>query len=200
MATITLPNLNVALEAGLAVGTDAGFTYDLKLPVHISSGLNAACSAAAIWAYERFSDESDVVRALYVNGAVACIKCGLCVRVGTSVDGDWEPKEGGNIPVPSDAVKNGAQAVLPPAIMRDAVILIVATKANFWAMNHHTGQGEAQGYAKKVLVKLFRDGVNKSAETMAHTIGHWASTIKVLTLAGVRGLKAHGDPLSIAVY
>lgn len=59
--------------------------------------------------------------------------------------------------------------------------MIIATKVNWYQMNHHTGQSmtTAAGYTKKVLM-LFDQHVNEDVERMAHAIGHWPSTIKVL--------------------
>lgn len=64
--------------------------------------------------------------------------------------------------------------------------LIVATKATWWLTNH-TGQGEVIGYTRKVLVAQFGSQATQEAITMAHTIGHWASTIGILSLTTLQG-------------
>jgi hypothetical protein len=63
--------------------------------------------------------------------------------------------------------------------------LIVATKVSWWLTNHHTGGSPAVGYTAKVLGMFFKDLSPVIGTTLAHTIGHWASTIKVLNIADI---------------
>ncbi|CAH0388462.1 unnamed protein product [Bemisia tabaci] len=87
------------------------------------------------------------------------------------------------------------EAVTPDAIVK-ALSIVIATKANLYLMNHHTGQGPLQGYAKKVaLVQYPTWRENDTAVvTCIHTIGHWASTLAVFHIAQVPGIRALSGP------
>ena len=70
--------------------------------------------------------------------------------------------------------------------VRTALTAIVATKAGFWLMNHHTGQGGFMGYPRKVADVLWSGEtfpIGMQVKVM-HTIGHWSSTLHVLRKAG----------------
>lgn len=198
---INLPPVNGLFEAGIAVGLDPSLPEAEKLPILRMASTEDAISYAAQWANTTFAAKPNAAKQLYVNGAVACIGAGLCTTVGTANDGDWIMVE-----KPSDKVKAG----IPPNYVNRkeihrALTLIVATKANWWTSNHHTGQAnqELTGYVKKVMAVFELESGNPDIMTAAHTIGHWASTISVLTAAGVAGLKVPNapmhDPLSTMV-
>lgn len=193
--TINLPTINGALEAGLAVGTDVSLADDAKLPICSAASLGDAVKQAAVWAYTKFAGSPQEVLEMYVSGAAICIQGALCRMIGVSLDGDWK-EAGANIAglsVPADV--GPIQAMISSTNYQRALTIIVATRANWWLTNHHTGQGECQGYTRKVLVSFFGQGFTKAHVDMAHTIGHWASTIHVLGLADITGLRAVGGPL-----
>ena len=68
------------------------------------------------------------------------------------------------------------------------LLCIAATKANWWAMNHHTGQAAMVGYALKVANVHLSDLQDNIRMQLMHLIGHWCSTIYILSIAGVEGL------------
>ena len=57
-------------------------------------------------------------------------------------------------------------------------------------MNHHTGQVVMVGYALKVANSHLADLQHNVKMQLMHLVGHWCSTIYVLTRAGVEGLRS----------
>ncbi|KAF5394551.1 hypothetical protein PHET_11157 [Paragonimus heterotremus] len=94
-------------------------------------------------------------------------------------DGDWV---NANYDVSSAITTVGK--MLESTKMRACVSLIVATKVNYYQTNHHTGRSttETSGYTAKTINKLLADSnlSNEEQVTLAHTLGHWASTKAVL--------------------
>lgn len=76
-----------------------------------------------------------------------------------------------------------------------ALTLIIATKATWWLTNHHTGQGEPIGFTRKVLIAQYGAHLSAETVTMAHTIGHWASTVNILSIAEVQSLRRVSDAI-----
>lgn len=191
--SITLPDLNGTMEAGLAVGTDPRLAEGDRLPVLITGTIQAAAQHAMNWALGRWRNVDHQAREIYIAGAAAAIFCKLVRRLGTQPDGDWIEAVATTAPTPADLpILN--QSCTPESIQR-AVTLLVATKANWWLTNHHTGQGEVAGYVRKVLEAQYGRNVQPSIVTAAHTIGHWISTIYVLRTAEIRDLAEIGDAL-----
>jgi hypothetical protein len=92
--------------------------------------------------------------------------------------------------------KNGEVPVfayLKDYITNDVVVRILsaclATKINFFSINHHTGQGEMTNFMKKVLTTLYPDQMREAkarAVTAAiHQAGHWMSTHSVFNALGM---------------
>lgn len=74
--------------------------------------------------------------------------------------------------------------------MKRSVTVAVATKANFWLMNHHTGQGAVAGYVKKVLDLFYKDRVTDQLVSAAHNLRHLTSTLGILRITGIGDLRA----------
>lgn len=68
--------------------------------------------------------------------------------------------------------------------MKIAATVMAATKANFWVMNHHTGQGDVQGYIKKVLDIFYKEKSSEQITSAAHNL--FASTFKCLSIYGMQ--------------
>lgn len=192
---VHLPDVNGCYEAGLAVGTDPRFHEDSKLPAFVNGNVGSACERAVAWAYEKWSSKLERICTLYCNAAYVCIKSSLIRRVGNQLDGDWREERVAPNSGLNEAQLAAAAATKIAENIQFALTLIVPTKANFWYMNHHTGQGEVQGYTRKVLVQRFGMNVSEEAVTAAHTIGHWASTLVLLSLANVTGIREVSDPI-----
>lgn len=181
---VTLPAINGEIEAGLAVGVEAGLPEDSKLQVISTGTKDAMVKFSATWAYQKFSDTPSECRSMYTNAAAVITGCRLFAKVGELHDGDWTYVR--QVALGEETPPDG---YLRLEEMRRAACIIIATKANYWLMNHHTGQGAVAGYVKKILNVYFGDAMSESMVSCAHTIGHWASTIHILTLAGIQGLK-----------
>lgn len=196
---IIIPDINGSIEAGLAVGTDPSLSDDKKIPIVEAATTQTASRVAAKWAYFTFRDSPDAIRRAYVSAAVICVQAGLCRRIGAIPDGDWRTFnseaaigiQGAESMTAADS--NRISSMITKDDMQKALTLIIATKATWWLTNHHTGQGEPIGFTKKVLTAQY--GAHLSAEivTMAHTIGHWTSTINILTIAEVQSLRRVSD-------
>ena len=63
--------------------------------------------------------------------------------------------------------------------------------------NHHLGQTELGGYVLKVLMSKYSKTESVNLKNAVHTAGHWASTLKIYTAAGITN-KGVGEPVMIA--
>ena len=59
-----------------------------------------------------------------------------------------------------------------PALVQSLLLCISATKANWWSMNHHTGQGTIVGYALKVSNVHLTDLQENIRMAIMHLMGH----------------------------
>ena len=115
-------------------------------------------------------------------------------------DGDWK-----HVTTPitaSDEQINalGTSVFQSSAIVQRMLLCILDTKANWWSMNHHTGQGSMVGYALKVANVHLADLQDNVRMALMQLIGHWCSSIYILDRAGVAGLRMTvpawgGEPL-----
>ncbi|KAM0726700.1 hypothetical protein ACS0PU_007884 [Formica fusca] len=186
---IDIPSINGAIEAGITIGVDSSLPEDKKLPILMQGVAPAALAVvkqhAALWAYVQFTDAT--ARRLFVNGVLGVIDTGLIYAVQDLPDGDWVKA---NVAQQATAVqKQAIEGIVVRDDMLKAVTVAVATKANFWLMNHHTGQGQVAGYVKKVLDVFYPNAVNDQVVSAAYNLGHFTSTLRVLGLAEIAGLK-----------
>lgn len=184
---IALPPINGSLEAGIAVGVDPNLPDDIKLPLLVGSNLQRAVSLAGAWARSKFSNMPPAALDLMTSGAMTCVMFGLLRKINGQSDGDWMPiqvppaEAEGWDPVPASTYTVES--------LRNALTVIIATKANYWLTNHHTGQGSPSGYVLKVLTLKFPGADMASLTTAAHTLGHWASTLHCLNVAQIPGVR-----------
>lgn len=73
--------------------------------------------------------------------------------------------------------------------LRLALTVCIATKANFWLTDHHTGQGTVSGYVAEVLPKKYPRADLSQMTNAAHTVGHWISTLHVLNVAQIPNMR-----------
>lgn len=188
--TINLPSITGKIEAGITVGVNASLPDEKKLPILIQAGKPAIATMiknnAIIWGLSQFHEVA--ARELFLNGIAAAIDLGLiCTHAGTVVpDGDWEIS---SIVLPMQEEMAAVVRLITHEKMKVATTVIVATKANYWTMNHHTGQGAVQGHVKKVLDIFYKDRVTDSLVSAAHNLGKFVSTLKVLSIAGIESIR-----------
>ena len=159
LQAINLPSINGRYELGLSVGINAGVSDDIKLPV-LNSGDDSAVYRSMV-AFVATSSHFDAW-GLRAKQCLAAAVTGICqaklVRlrgVGADVaagvpgqlvpDGDWR-----SIDIPVNATDEQINALSPtvfqnPNMVQSMLFCIAATKANWWAMDHHTGQGANGG-------------------------------------------------------
>lgn len=136
--TIILPSLGQEIEAGLAAFMNAPLPDEKKLPILIQDGKIATVtmvkSNAVIWGLSQFNQVA--ARELFLNGIAAAIDLGLiCTHAGTHIpDGNWK-KSSIVLPI-SQEEKTTVERLITREKMKAAVSIIVATKANYWMMNH----------------------------------------------------------------
>lgn len=70
--------------------------------------------------------------------------------------------------------------------------IVLATKVNYWQMNHHIGQPEVTGYVKKAIRICFKDEDLAELGNMCWIAGHWVSTKGFLKSIGVRHVVSKG--------
>lgn len=186
---INLPSINGEIEAGITVGVDASLPEDKKLPIYCTANAPGTMSqikeVAMVWAYRQFTDND--ARRLLMNGIAGILDLGLIRHILEVPDGDWRKVM--TYDRADEETKKSINAMVSLEEMIRAVTVAVATKANFWLMNHHTGQGAVAGYVKKVLEVFYKDRVTDQLVSAAHNLGHYTSTLGVLDIAGIDGVR-----------
>ncbi len=119
------------------------------------------------WACNKFGGNSDV-RTLMVNAIVVLVDCGLVPEQ----DSDYTLINNPTEVMQSDANDEAIKALVTPVKQRQAATIMVATKANYWLINHHVGQGAFAGFAKKVYSVLLKLIDETHARAAFHTMGH----------------------------
>lgn len=137
--------------AGLAVGLDPALADSDKLPINISDTVRRARTRVAYWAYDHYASYPQKIREGFVAGAVAAVTCGLLRTHEGKPDGDFRYVR--NKGIISKAKADEISRMMTNEAQFRALALIVSTKAQWWACNHHTGQSytETTGFVKKTL-------------------------------------------------
>lgn len=192
---MNLPSINGEIEAGITIGVDASLPDDKKLPILYQgadvASINMVKINAAVWAYREVHNV--IARRLFVNGVCVAIDMGLICEIGgpttrTGIpDGDWR-KIVNPLQMTQDEA-NLIKTLVTVEDMKEAIAIMVATKANWWLMNHHIGQGAVQCHVKKILEVFYPMGVTDQLVTVAHNLGHFASTLKILKFADKPNLR-----------
>ncbi|APG78080.1 hypothetical protein [Wenzhou qinvirus-like virus 1] len=185
---VNLPLLNGQFEVGIAAAGDQSLPDAAKLHVNTSLDVALAATQAAQYASTTAADalgvNSDALRKWLGIGAYAIVRCGLIRNHNGRPDGDWTHTDA---PPVGELAHRGDINV---ENIGKVVTAVVATKAGFWLMNHHTGQHQMQGYPRKVADMMWSaqelTAANKA--TLMHTIGHWASTLYILGKARIPGI------------
>jgi len=178
-----IPEVNGAYEVGLATGVDASLSDSDKICVpHMAANAHVAAVGAAAWAFNKFTGAD---RCDYVAAAYAVVKYGLVSpdsgdsRLGTTAS--------------SVALASGDafQSFISEATIKRALLMVVATKVNWWTMNHHTGSGSIQGFARKTAFAVLgaTDATLLDLSRCMYVVGHWCSTRRVLSAIGIPGVK-----------
>lgn len=190
---IVLPSINGEIEAGITVGVDASLPDDKKLPILLVGGVPAQLAVikqnCLSWGLNKFTDNT--AKALFLNGISGLLDTGLICTTpstdGGTPDGDWY-KTLTEFPL-DEAGKTALTSTITLEAVKKAVTVAIATKANFWLMNHHTGQGQVAGYVKKVLDVFYPNAVTDQVVSAAHNLGHFTSTLFILNMAGIAGVR-----------
>jgi len=170
-------------EIGLATGVDAALPDSEKLQVNAdATGIHEAGACSAAWAFHKFTDAN---KKDYVAGAYTAVTYGFATRD----SGDSHAMT--QIPTISATDADAFKSCISEASVKRALMMIVATKVNWWTTNHHTGTGALQGFARKAAYAVLGANENNEAQIgkAMYTVGHWCSTRQVLSLIGVKGLK-----------
>lgn len=170
------------------VNVDPALAQDEKLPILRGTDYPVVRSCAAITVYRRTSSLPHDVRTIAVNGAIACVDFGLCRKVRSKPDGDWAYVD--SAPFATHEEWKAIVGMYSTANQVKARTLILATKANFWTMNRHTGTGEVRDNVRKVIEQQIMDPPSPEIIRVAYMMGHWASTLYILSLGGIQGLRS----------
>lgn len=102
-------------------------------------------------------------------------------------DGDWYRSQ--QAIEPTTEIGNLIKDAINTDDMIRGITVAIATKANYWSMNHHTGQGAVAGYVKKVLDIFYTGNVSDQVVSAAHSLGHFTSTLHILSKVGLRNIR-----------
>lgn len=199
--TITVAMFNGTQEVGIAVGIDPALDPTLKLPFNGVRHLNMLASLKLV-SEMPLSKKNDRMKEVMYCCAWACYNYRLIAKRivdGADIwDGDvYDIRDEIAITQPDvDYYKSKAAEFTKGKYLT----LVLATKANWWMMNHHTGQNIATGYVRKIIDSNFGDLDVEDMTQIAHAVGHWASTRKVLNLMGIGGVGDTSDVLSEELF
>jgi hypothetical protein len=181
---------------------------DIKSPEHRgmtqsnadnSRCMSAIAAATGVYIAER-TNGNVKIRNFLVRAAYAIVMTGFF----SFEDGDIVLAPDAIISEANDAASREVAAILDDTMISNALSVVIGTKINYWATNHHTGQGSLQGYARKVaMTKLaLNTGELDGADWLEaiHRAGHWASTIVILgalNISDIRIVSTHFPPSDI---
>eukprot|EP00918_Siedleckia_nematoides_P062754 GHVU01136766.1.p1 GENE.GHVU01136766.1~~GHVU01136766.1.p1 ORF type:complete len:144 (-),score=4.05 GHVU01136766.1:354-785(-) len=125
------------------------------------------------WVYHKYSDRGKYT-AYMVAGAFVLHRYGLLDRDSHKVATQDITGER----YTEDTHDTTIKSYLTKEYMNMAATIIVASKANYWASNHHVGQGSIVGYFRKVIdsVQNLRGWTSDEVYSTLYHLGHWAST------------------------
>lgn len=185
--TIVLPNWNGAVFAGLAAVSDARLPPDRLLKVFQSDSMEESASMTACATAAAYRDaSSEKQRAILAAAAYACVYYGFTGQLAgyndRSSGGEYEE-------LPPERLAQGdidaCKKFVTPENITLAVTCLIATKINFWHMNHHVGSGTGSPFISKVIETTLTEAASAEWVSVLHTIGHWASTHVILNLVGI---------------
>lgn len=186
MGLIALPDdlSNGPGEVGIAAGSDSCSDPSLAL---VLSAANAGLVAFV----------NTPVVLVPVAGDAAALKRAAAIRLCYFAVAEWDwhcDDPTANViafDTASHAVPSAATVLLVQADLatfghgwEGIATLLVSTKVNFWAMNHHTGQGTFVGFAKKVATLFFSEEADDFKNAL-WAVGHTCSTRGVLSGMGI---------------
>jgi hypothetical protein len=182
---LVIPGFNGETYAGLAVVGDSRLPPNqrLKVVLHADLATCASMSAVATVTAWPFAAEPKQ-KALIAAAAYACVYYGLTGNLDGEVGnaGEYEVVEIATI---SAANVAATRALLTVENITFAVTLILATKINFWQMNHHVGSVGGSAFINKVMAMLLGTAAIPEDITVAHSFGHWCSTHVVFEIIGI---------------
>lgn len=187
---MNLPCLSEEIEAGLnRIGVDSSLPDDRRLPI-LQFARNPVThdmikANSVVWAYTQFQDP--IACRMFVNGVAALLDLGLIRRVGQIPDGDWKFTQ--EVLTTDEVTFQTIKEIVTIDDIKKSTTVAVATKVNFWLMNHHTGQHAVSGYIKKVLDMFYPGRVTDQVVSAAHNLGRFASTLYVLHVADIANLR-----------
>jgi len=174
-----LPEVNGEFEIGIAAGADPSISDHHKLVFQDDNKSAHMCAVnSAVWAFRTFPGPR---QGMYATCAYCAVYFGLLDKD----DGDWLVATTPMNVLPKDVVD--IKPYISDEKARVALSVMIATKINWWVMNHHTGTGSLQGYSRKVAITLLGADPTTMTETATfmHTVGHWCSTRMVLVKLGI---------------
>ena len=183
--------MNGSLDVGIAVGIDPGLKEADRLQVHEGAGVNN--ETAKMLTLKQLYNHCSIVKKFdktvceyAVLGVYAALEMGIISEDSTDV-------------VRSDlsgVAENHADILIKGENLRErtavALTLLVATKATWWATNHHLGDTYCNKMCGRYLLKVIKNAVGgelvENAKDMCYLYGHSCSTRNVLAQCGIAGV------------
>lgn len=162
-----------------------------------SFDITRAVGYAMAWVAGRFANNAYL--GTYVTAAQIIIRANLVsgYQVGQAVFPDGDFLIVNEVDPTAQPCPANVAGLFTTVQLSRALTMIVATKINLYAMNHHTRQGAMVEYAAKVCKAKYNTDLTKQMMSMAHTIGHWSPTLTIWSIAEVQGLKIHDRTLPV---
>jgi len=170
---------NGTFEVGISAGADPALPEADRLAYFTTgnSGERATTAAAKFLLGKNIAEPLVIFEAA---GAFYTAALGwVGVRESKVVDGDAYGVDKA-IPLANEALE-----AIKKLDANQVITTIIATKANWYAMNHHVGQGALSGYVRKVHDVWFSNVNDDAFKAAAWRMGHRASTWAVLQAVGV---------------
>lgn len=197
-----LPAINGHFEAGIAIGSDQSLADSDRLVVYpeikIEGKSDLECHhvravASALWALRQNQGLNSEIA---IVGAYCAVYFGLIGTLTSGApEGEYVMAENLLAP-PSDDETVKLKELLIEKRINQTLTMMIATKANYYMTNHHTGESmvSASGYTKKVI-NMYVTAQNSDTVKMVHKIGHWCSTLLILRKAEVPGIRTDNSSL-----
>ena len=182
----TYPSFGGAVCVALEVHSDFPLPKNRKLRV-LENNLDTYTKAlkSACWAYTEMPN----LKAEHAMAAYVCIIYNLVAKDdGDSISSDSELNY-------EDWIVEAVGDLITELNLKRALTAIISTKINFWEIGNHIGNLTLKGHAEKVANTLYNmvDDNKKEITELFNTIGHWASTIKILNSFNFKELKKVHD-------
>lgn len=216
---LELPPINGNFAVGLSATSELGVEAEDRLPVYLHKGADQVVdpeesikkTLLLLSFTKNVGRMPDVQKEFLFKATYVAIAAGAICTCGGLPDGDFymvtkdfdeAAEELNGAPVTSSEIEAHSTQItdfLKKGSLTAAGTILVATKVNWFKENHHVGQGTFKSpggtFVKKAIRMSYSEAESSHIWTLAHRVGHYASTRAILTALGITGIKAVSEAI-----